>query len=97
MQKWYDTYILADLQDKSVMLAYSKVQFFNATLLRMVLPLGLEPRSSSNLEAKLGYKPSALPIELREYIDLSLQVVTVLLNILLDQHTVCATTDPVYA
>ena len=32
----------------------------------MVLPLGLEPRSSSNLEAMLGYKPSVLPVELRE-------------------------------
>ena len=34
----------------------------------MVLPLGLEPRSSSNLEAMLGYKPSVLPIELREHV-----------------------------
>lgn len=33
----------------------------------MVLPLGFEPRSSSNLEAMPGYKPGALPIELREY------------------------------
>ena len=30
------------------------------------LPLGLEPRSSSNLEAMPGYKPSVLPIKLRE-------------------------------
>ena len=34
----------------------------------LVLPLGLEPRSSSNLEAMPGYKPGVLPIELKEHI-----------------------------
>ena len=49
----------------------------------LVLPLGLEPRSSSNLEAMPGYKPGARPIELREHICSSFRAATMILSSLL--------------